>query len=222
MRASRTTPLETHMKIGVLGSGNVGTALARGFKETGHDVRIASREGNKLAAFTKETGIAEGRFTDVAAFAEVVVIAVKGDIAVELAKSLAAQLAGKVVLDTTNPISGPAVNGLVPYFTAANESLLQRLQQAVPAARFVKAFNSVGAGLMVKPKLPVGKPAMFICGDDAAAKATTTALLAELGWNTEDVGPAALGHAVEALCQLWCAPGFLKNDWAHAFAMLRP
>jgi predicted dinucleotide-binding enzyme len=78
------------MKIGVLGSGNVGTALARGFKETGQDVRIASREGNKLAAFTKETGIAEGRFTDVAAFAEVVVIAVKGDIAVELAKSLAA------------------------------------------------------------------------------------------------------------------------------------
>lgn len=210
------------MKIGVLGSGNVGTTLARGFKEAGHDVRIASREGTKLAAFTKETGIAEGRFTDVTAFAEVVVIAVKGDIAVELSKSLASQLAGKVVLDTTNPISGAAVNGMLPYFTAANESLLQRLQQAVPGARFVKAFNSVGAALMVKPKLPGGKPAMFICGDDAAAKATTTTLLAELGWNTEDVGPAALGHAVEALCQLWCAPGFLKNDWAHAFAMLRP
>lgn len=210
------------MKIGVLGSGNVGTTLARGFKETGHDVRIASREGTKLADFTKETGIAEGRFADVAAFAEVLVIAVKGDIAVELAKGLASQLAGKVVIDTTNPISGPPANGMIPYFTAANESLLERLQKAVPAARFVKAFNSVGAALMVKPKLQGGKPAMFICGDDAAAKATTTTLLTEFGWSAEDVGPAALGHAVEALCQLWCAPGFLRNDWAHGFAMLRP
>ena len=193
MRASRTTPLETHMKVGVLGSGDVGTTLARGFKETGHDVRIASREGNKLAAFTKETGIAEGRFTDVAAFAEVVVIAVKGDIAVELAKSLAAQLAGKVVLDTTNPISGPAVNGLVPYFTAANESLLQRLQQAVPAARFVKAFNSVGAGLMVKPT-------RWQPGPGCAGMSTT-------GWSGPGRRPGgrklALGSPTMCLCASW-------------------
>lgn len=210
------------MKIGVLGSGNVGTTLARGFKDAGHEVRIGSREGNKLGAFTKESGVAEGTFGAVAEFAEVVVIAVKGDVAVELAKGLSRALQGKVVIDTTNPIAGPPQNGMIPYFTASNESLLERLQKAVPGARFVKAFNSVGAAFMVKPKFPGGKPAMFICGDDAAAKATTTTLLTEFGWAVEDVGPAALGHAVEALCQLWCAPGFLKNDWAHAFAMYRP
>lgn len=210
------------MKIGVLGTGNVGTTLARGFKEAGHEVRLGSREGHKLGDFSRDTGIAEGRFAEVAAFAEVVVIAVKGEVAVELAKGLAGALAGKVVIDTTNPIAGPPKSGMLPYFTAANESLLERLQQAVPGARFVKAFNSVGAALMVRPKLPGGKPAMFICGDDAAAKATVGALLGELGWSTEDVGASSLGHAVEALCQLWCAPGFARNDWAHAFAMLRP
>jgi predicted dinucleotide-binding enzyme len=210
------------MKIGVLGSGDVGTTLARGFKDAGHDVRIGSREGNKLAAFSKESGVPEGTFADVAGFAEVVVLAVKGGAAVELVKGLPGSLANKVVIDTTNPIAGAPENGMLPYFTAANESLLQRLQQAVPAARFVKAFNSVGSGFMVRPRFAAGKPAMFICGDDAAAKGTVTQLLTELGWQAEDVGPAALGHAVEALCQLWCAPGFLRNDWAHAFAMFRP
>jgi predicted dinucleotide-binding enzyme len=63
---------------------------------------------------------------------------------------------------------------------------------------------------------------MFICGNDPAAKETAASLSKELGWGVEDVGTAAAGHAVEALCQLWCAPGFLRNDWAHAFAMLRP
>ncbi|HEY0881048.1 MAG TPA: NAD(P)-binding domain-containing protein, partial [Archangium sp.] len=185
-------------------------------------VRIGSREGNKLAAFAKEHGIAEGKFSDVAAFADVVVIAVKGGVAVELAQGLASQLAGKPVIDTTNPISGAPVNGMLPYFTAANDSLLQQLQRAVPGAHFVKAFNSVGSGLMVKPKLSGGKPAMFICGDDAGVKGTVSKLLAELGWQAEDVGPSGLGGPIEALCQIWCAPGFMRNDWAHAFAMLRP
>jgi predicted dinucleotide-binding enzyme len=210
------------MKIGVLGSGEVGTTLARGFKGAGHDVRIGTREGTKLAAFSKEHGITEGKFSDVAAFADVVVIAVKGGVAVELAQGLSAQLAGKPVIDTTNPISGAPVNGVLPYFTGPNDSILQRLQKAVPAAHFVKAFNSVGAGLMVKPKLSGGKPAMFICGDDAGAKGTVSQLLGELGWQAEDVGPSGLGGPLEALCQIWCAPGFMRNDWAHAFAMLRP
>jgi hypothetical protein len=86
----------------------------------------------------------------------------------------------------------------------------------------VKFFNSVGAGLMVQPKLPGGTPSMFICGNDADAKAVAAKLAAALGWNVEDVGSARAGHALEALCQIWCAPGFLRNDWAHAFAVLRP
>jgi predicted dinucleotide-binding enzyme len=213
--------MSTPLKIGVLGSGHVGQTLAAGLAALGHELRIGSRSGDKLAAFTAQTGIPEGTMADVAAFADVVVIAVLGGVAEGLVRELAPQLDGKVLLDTTNPISGPPVNGALPYFTGADESLLQRLQAAAPGARAVKWFNSVGAGLMVQPKLTV-TPAMFICGDDPAAKAVAADLAAQLGWAAEDVGPAALGHAVEALCQLWCAPGFQRGDWAHAYAVLRP
>lgn len=210
------------MKIGILGSGHVGQALARGLAAAGHEVRIGSRHGDKLAEFSAETGIAEGTLGDVAAFGEVVIAALKGDVAEATLRGLSSALDGKVVLDTMNPIAGAPKDGVLQYFTAANESLLERLQAAVPRARFVKFFNSVGAGLMVRPALRGGTPSMFICGDDAAAKQTAGELARALGWNVEDVGTSAAGHAVEALCQLWCVPGFLANDWAHAFAVLRP
>lgn len=210
------------MKIGVIGSGTVGQTLAKGFSLAGHDVRIGSREGNKLAEFSAATGLAEGTFADVAAFADVVILAVRGDVAEAVVKELAGSLAGKPVLDTTNPISGSPKDGILPYFTGANESLIERLQRAAPDAKLVKFFNSVGAGLMLQPKLAGGTPTMFTCGNDAGAKATATALSKELGWNVEDVGTAAAGHPVEALCQIWCAPGFQRNDWAHAYAVLRP
>jgi len=210
------------MKIGIIGTGHVGQELARGLRGAGHEIRIGSREGNKLAAFSAETGIPEGTFDAVAEFGEVVIVALKGDVAEKAVAALSSRLAGKVVLDTMNPIAGPPRDGIVPYFTGPQDSLLERLQAAVPSARFVKFFNSVGAGLMVQPRLKGGTPSMFICGNDAEAKATAGRLAVQLGWNVEDVGTAAAGHAVEALCQLWCAPGFLKNDWAHAFALLRP
>jgi 8-hydroxy-5-deazaflavin:NADPH oxidoreductase len=210
------------MKIGIIGSGNVGQVLASGFKAAGHDVTIGSRDGNKAAAFTATSGIREGTFSTVAAGSDIVVLAVQGIAAEDVVAGIAAQLAGKVVLDATNPISGPPVDGVVPYFTAANDSLIQRLQKRVPAAKFVKCFNSVGAHLMIQPQLKGGMPSMFICGDDVEAKRTTTSLLEQLGWRAEDVGTSAIGHAVEALCQLWCAPGFSRGDWAHALAVLRP
>jgi predicted dinucleotide-binding enzyme len=210
------------MKIGILGSGHVGQTLAKGFAESGHEVRIGSREGGKLADFTAATGIAEGTFASVAAFADVVVLAVLGGAAEGLVKEHAAALSGKPVLDTTNPIAGAPKDGILPYFTSADDSLIQRLQRAAPDAKFVKFFNSVGSGLMVRPKLPGGTPSMFLCGDDAGAKAVAASLAKELGWGVEDVGTSAAGHALEALCQIWCAAGFLHNDWAHAFAVLRP
>jgi 8-hydroxy-5-deazaflavin:NADPH oxidoreductase len=210
------------MKIGILGSGTVGQALAKGLKAAGHEVRIGSRDGRKLAAFASEAGVAQGTFAEVARFGEAVVLAVKGEAAEPLARELAKELAGKPLLDTCNPIAGPPVNGALPYFTRPGDSLLERVQKAAPQAHAVKWMNSVGAGLMAQPKLKGGTPTMFICGDDAGAKACASKLSHELGWGTEDVGGAAMGNAIEALCQLWCAPGFLRNDWAHAFALLRP
>jgi predicted dinucleotide-binding enzyme len=211
------------MKIGILGSGDVGRTLAKGFKAHGHTVTIGSREGNKLASFSNESGIAEKSFNAVVDASDVVVLCVKGAVAEALVKDLSTALASKVVLDATNPIAGDPKNGILRYFTGPNDSLLQRLQKAAPDAKFVKAFNSCGAGVMVNPKLSGGvTPTMFICGDDPAAKATTTTLCKELGWRAEDVGGAEGGTAIEALCQLWCAPGFVRNDWApRAFVLAR-
>lgn len=211
------------MKIGVIGSGTVGQTLAKGLAGHGHEVRIGSREGKKLAEFTAKSGVPEATFPEVAKFAEVIILAVQGGVAEGVMREIGRHLDGKVVLDATNPIRGEPKDGVLEFFTAANESLLERIQSLVPAAKVVKFFNSVGAGLMVNPKLSGGVlPCMFICGNDGDAKQVAAKLARELGWNVEDVGSARAGHAVEALCQIWCAPGFLRNDWARAFAVLRP
>jgi len=148
---------------------------------------------------------------------------VKGGAALDVLKLAGdANLAGKVVLDATNPISDePPQNGVVRYFTAQNDSLMERLQKAFPKARLVKAFNSVGNAFMVNPTFPGGPPTMFICGNDAAAKTEATTILTQFGWATADMGMVESARPIEALCQLWCAPGMLRNEWTHAFKLLK-
>jgi hypothetical protein len=163
-------------------------------------------------------------FADAAKFGELVVVAVKGTVASEALKAAgAANLANKTVIDACNPIAEdkPPVNGVLAFFTDINDSLMERLQREFPAARFVKAFNSVGAACMVNPKFAGGKPTMFICGNDAAAKKTVLSILDQFGWETEDMGAVEAARAIEPLCMLWCIPGFRQNDWVHAFKLLR-
>jgi 8-hydroxy-5-deazaflavin:NADPH oxidoreductase len=212
------------MKIGILGSGGVATTLAAGFLAAGHAVMLGTRDAGKLGDWRAEHGDAEvGSVAQAAAFGELLVLAVKGSAAEAVLRAAASALAGKVVIDATNPIAdAPPEDGVIRYFTGPNESLMERLQAQHPAARLVKAFNSVGAGLMVKPKLQGGRPSMFIAGNDVAAKAQVTQLLDAFGWDSEDMGRAAGARAIEPLAMLWCIPGFLRNDWAHAFKMLRP
>ena len=209
-------------KVGVIGSGTVAQVLAKGFKSKGYDVMIGSREGTKLADFSKESGIASGSFADVATFGEIIVLAVKGTAAESAVALAGAGLSGKLVLDATNPISDePPDHGILRYFTSPNQSLMERLQDAAPSAHFVKAFSCVGNAFMIDPKLPGGPPTMFICGNDADAKARTKEILTQLGWDSEDIGQVEGARAIEPLCQLWCAPGFQRNQWTHAFKMLR-
>jgi predicted dinucleotide-binding enzyme len=99
---------------------------------------------------------------------------------------------------------------------------MEQLQAAYPDARFVKVFNSVGSDLMVNPVLKGGKPTMFYCGNDPAAKAEVAKLLDQFGWEKEDMGTVVGARAVEILAQIWCIPGFLRNDWTHAFRLMRP
>jgi predicted dinucleotide-binding enzyme len=113
------------------------------------------------------------------------------------------------------------VNGVIKFFTDLNESLLEKLQKNYPEINFVKAFNSVGNAFMVTPQFPGGKPTMFICGNDAAAKSAVQKILDQFGWETEDMGAMEAARAIEPLCMLWCIPGFTRNQWAHAFKLLK-
>ncbi len=212
------------MKVGVVGSGIVGQTLADGFLKHGHEVMRGSRDPAKLAAWKAGAG-AKGRtgtFAEAAAFGETVVLAVKGTAALEAVQACGLALVGKTVIDTTNPIAdAPPVNGVIRFFTGPNDSLLETLQAAAPTARFVKAFSCVGNALMVNPSLPGGKPTMFVCGNDDGAKRQVTGILDQFGWETEDMGTAEAARAIEPLCMLWCIPGFRRNDWVHAFKLLR-
>jgi 8-hydroxy-5-deazaflavin:NADPH oxidoreductase len=212
------------MQIGVLGSGDVAKVLAAGFLKHGHAVTIGSRTPEKLADWaTKHRGAQIGTFARAAEFGELLVLAVKGNVAADALRLAGAQnLAGKAVIDACNPIADDApVNGVLKFYTTYNDSLLEQLQREFPDAHFVKAFNSVGSALMVDPQFQAGKPTMFICGNDDAAKKAVTRICGELGWETEDMGAAEAARAIEPLCLLWCIPGFLRNEWAHAFKLLK-
>jgi 8-hydroxy-5-deazaflavin:NADPH oxidoreductase len=213
------------LKIGIIGSGVVAQTLGSGFLKHGHEVALGTRDPAKLADWrAKNLGGKVLSFAEAAAFGEVVVLAVGGEVALDALRAAgAANLAGKTVIDACNPIGGGApVNGVLPFFTTMTDSLMERLQRAFPDAHFVKAFNSVGAGQMVNPQFTGGKPTMFICGNEAAAKKTVEGLLDQLGWETEDMGAIEAARAIEPLCMLWCIPGIGRNDWSpHAFKLLK-
>ena len=209
-------------KVGVIGSGMVGEVLANGFLKHGYAVVRASRDPSKLQAWKEGAGpnATTGTFADAAA-ADLVVLAVKGTAAEEAVALAGAGLSGKLVLDATNPIAeAPPVDGVLSFFTGPNDSLMERLQKKVPTAHFVKAFSCVGNAQMVNPDYGGTRPSMFICGDEAAAKAEARAILDTFGWDTEDMGKATAARAIEPLCILWCISGFLQNRWTHAFKVL--
>jgi predicted dinucleotide-binding enzyme len=212
-------------KVSVLGSGVVGDALANGLLKHGYEVMRGSRDPSKLAEWKSKAGnkASTGTFEQAAAYGEIVVLAVKGGAAESLLKGLpASSIAGKTIIDTTNPIADlPPTNGVLSFFTDLNGSLMERLQKIAPSAHLVKAFNSVGNALMVNPQLPGGQPTMFICGNNDPAKDQVRVILTQFGWEINDLGKAEAARAIEPLCMLWCIPGFLRNDWNHAFKMLQ-
>ena len=211
-------------KVGIIGAGAVAKALAKGFLKYGASVAVGTSRPEKVDAEFKMAGIQVPITSreEAARFGEVVVLAIKGREAEQAVKALAGALAGKVVIDATNPIAdAPPVNGVLPFFTDLNQSLMERLQALVPAARFVKAFNSVGCAHMVDPAFTQGKPAMFMAGNDPDARAVVTEILQTFGWEVEDLGAAEAARAIEPLCMLWCIPGFLHGRWNHAYAVLK-
>ena len=212
------------MRVGILGSGDVAKTLAAGFAKHGHDVALGTRTPAKLGPWSDaHPAIRIASFANAAKSAELVVLAIKGTGAADALRSVHAEdLVGKIVIDATNPISDdPPVNGVLRFYTNLDESQMERLQREFPPVRFVKAFNSVGHACMVDPRFKDGKPTMFICGNDDAAKKVVAGVLDQFGWECADMGKAEAARAIEPLCMLWCIPGFLRNDWVHAFKLLR-
>ena len=212
------------MKVGILGSGVVAQALAQGFIKYGHEVALGTRDPAKLEDFVSANpGAKIGSFAEVARSAEVVVLAVKGTAAANALREAGPEnMSGKPVMDATNPIAdAPPENGVLKFFTSLDDSLMEQLQREFPDIHFVKAFNSVGNNLMVDPQFKNGKPTMFVCGNDEKAKEVVSGIAKQFGWESEDMGGAEAARAIEPLCMLWCIPGFQKNEWNHAFKLLR-
>jgi len=212
------------MRIGVLGSGGVGQTLAAGFLKHGRETMIGTREPSKLADWNKaHHGARIGSSSEAAAFGEVIVLAVKGGAAADVLRTAGkATIASKTIIDTCNPIAdAPPDHGVLRFTTGPNESLMEELQREFAEAHLVKAFNSVGSAQMVNPQYGGTRPTMFICGNDDAAKKAVTGILDQFGWETADMGTAEAARAIEPLCMLWCILGFMKNEWTHAFKLLR-
>lgn len=208
-------------KIGILGSGVVAKSLASGFVKYGYEVMLGTRDVTKLNNFADKTNV--GSFSETAEWADTIVLACKGTAAEEVLKLAGeANLNGKTIIDTTNPISDlPPENGVLKFFTDLNFSLMEKLQAHMPEANFVKCFSCVGNALMVDPVFPQGKPTMFICGNKEEAKKEVEMILEKFGWEYEDMGKAEAARAIEPLCILWCIPGFTNNSWSHAFRLLK-
>ena len=213
------------MKIGILGTGDVGRALANAFIALGHEVKMGSRDphNEKAVEWASTAGInaSTGTFADTAKFGDVIVLALLWSGA-ENALKLAGpeNFAGKVVIDAINPLVFEP--GKPPALALGHtDSAGERVQRWLPAAHVVKAFNSVGHAHMFKPDFPGGPPDMFIAGNDAAAKQTVTGILHDFGWSTIDVGGIEGARLLEPLCILWVGYGMRTGTWNHAFKLLR-
>ncbi|MCA6440248.1 MAG: NADPH-dependent F420 reductase [Sediminibacterium sp.] len=214
------------LKIGVLGSGIVGRVLGAAFHKEGHAVMIGTRDTSKeeIAKWLSENpGTQAGSFESTAVFGDIIVLATPGVATLEIIEQAGKNnFTGKTIIDATNPIAAqPPVNGVLSFFTDYNSSLLEQIQALLPYANPVKAFSSVGNAFMYKPNFLEGTPSMFIAGNSEEAKATVTTILTHFGWETEDMGKAEAARAIEPLCILWCLPGFTKNQWHHAFKLLK-
>lgn len=211
-------------KVAVIGSGVVGQVLSDGFLKHGYEVVRATRDPSKLADWLKGAGpkASVRGLAEATKQSDLVVLAVHGAGAEEAVRLCEAGLDGKTVLDATNPIANsPPTNGVLAFFTSHADSLLERLQKQAPAAHFVKAFSCVGSAFMVNPNFAGVRPTMFICGQNAEAKAEASTILDQFGWEVEDMGAVEAARAIEPLCILWCIPGMIGKGWNHAFKLLR-
>ena len=195
------------MKVGILGTGQVGRTLAKGFTKHGHDVKLGHRDP-------------KASYADAAKFGEVVLLCTPWhgtENAIKLADPR--NLAGKVVIDVTNPLEG-GEDAPPTLALGFDDSGGEQVQRWLPKSRVVKAFNIVGHTLMIDPKLPGGPPDMFIAGNDAAAKEIVAKICKDFGWLVTEIGGIEGARLLEPLAMLWVVVGFKLDRWEQAWKLL--
>jgi predicted dinucleotide-binding enzyme len=211
------------MKIGIIGSGGVAQTLANAYLQKGYQVKLGTRNADKLAEWLEKAGenASVGSFAESAQFGEVVFISVLGEAALNAIELAGAEnLKGKTIIDLTNPLDFSG--GVPPRFTATvGDSLGEQIQNALPEANVVKAFNTIGAAIMVNPKFGDQTATLFIAGNDENAKAETKKLAEEFGWEVEDLGGIEQAFFLEAFASMWINYAFKNNQWMQAFKLLK-
>lgn len=213
------------MRIGIIGSGDVGQALGRGFTSRGHEVMLGTRDpsSEKVRSWAERAGpkAQTGTFAETASFAELAVIATRWD-GTQSAIKLAGphNFEGKVVIDVTNPLAFSP--GRPPTLAVGHtDSGGEQVQRWLPGARVVKAFNIITNGAMVDPQFVGGPPDMFLCGNDESAKRTVTGICQSFGWPVTDIGDISGARLLEPLAMLWVTIGARTGQWNHAWKLIR-
>jgi predicted dinucleotide-binding enzyme len=213
------------MRVGVFGRGDVGRRLAGAFQERGHAVMIGTRDptdGELQRWLAGEgAGVQAGSLAQTAEFGELLVLAVLGNAAEDaIAQAGPERFSGKVVIDATNPLDFS--QGTPPRLSiSGHDSLGEHVQRAIPDAKVVKAFNTIGNPYFTDPSFADGRPTMFIAGDDSGAKAAVSDLLESFGWPPAvDVGGIDASRELESLCILWVRIGFQRGAFDHGFRLL--
>ena len=212
------------MRVGILGSGNVGQQLGKGFLRTGHVVKLGTRESSKLNEWLSGAGgnASVGSFEETAEFGEIIVLATSWTGTENVIRlSGKDNLKGKIVIDVTNPLDFS--NGAPPKFAVtAGSSASETIQRWLPDSRIVKAFNTISAFIMINPKLEDGNPDLVIAGNDVEAKSVVTGIAKSFGWQSViDIGDLSQAYLLEAFAMLWITYGFKYNHWTHAFKLLK-
>jgi hypothetical protein len=212
------------MRVAILGTGDVGKALGRGFLSRGHEVRMGSRDAKneKALAWAKQAGAkaSVGTFEDAAKFGELAVLATNWmgtENALRLA--VATNLAGKPVMDATNPLDFST--GKPRLAVSGNDSAGERVQKWLPGAQVVKVYNTVANALMVDPKLPGGPPDMFLAGNDEGAKKKVEEIVRDFGWNPIDLGGIEQSRLLEPLAMVYITYAIKTGNWSIAWKLLR-
>ncbi len=211
------------MKLGIIGSGGVAQTLGGAFASKGHEVMLGTRDAAKLEEWRAKVGdnASVGSFSDAAKFGDVVILSVLGEAVVQVIELAGKEnFDGKTLIDLTNPLDFS--EGVPPKFTGTvGNSLGEQIQRALPNAKVVKAFNAIGASVMIDPKFGSDTATHFIAGNDEAAKAEATNLIREFGWDVEDLGTIDQSFFLEAFASMWINYGFKYNNWNHAFKFLK-